>query len=62
MMTGQEFSNGPGGGEGRSLLRLTQLTAFVDGVHEKKEGLLRRLYAEEWQEDTSEEKREKKVW
>lgn len=56
-MTGQEFGNGPGGTRRGSLLPFTQLTAFIDGVHQQEERLLRRLNTQERQEDTSEERR-----
>lgn len=56
-MAGQELGDGPGGAGGGPLLPLTQLTAFVDGVHQQEESLLRRLHAQERQEDASEERR-----
>lgn len=66
MVTGQELRDGPGGPGGGPLLPLAQLTAFVDGVHQQEERLLRRLNTEERQEDTSgdrkrEREREKTV-
>lgn len=57
MMAGQELGDGPGGAGGGPLLPLTQLTAFVDGVHQQEESLLRRLHTQERQEDASEERR-----
>lgn len=57
MMTGQELGDGPGGAGGGPLLPLTQLTAFIDGVHQQEERLLRRLNTQERQEDTSEDTR-----
>lgn len=57
MMTGQELCNGPGGAGGGPLLPLTKLTAFIDGVHQQEESLLRRLHTQERQEDTSEKRR-----
>ncbi len=57
MVTGQELCDGPGGAGGGPLLPLTQLTAFIDGVHQQEERLLRRLHTQERQEDTSEDNR-----
>lgn len=57
MMTGQELGDGPGGARGGPLLALTQLTAFIDGVYQQEERLLRRLDTQERQEDTSEDRR-----
>lgn len=57
MMTGQELGDGPGGAGGGPLLPLTQLTAFIDGVHQQEKGLLRRLNTQERQEDTPEDRR-----
>lgn len=57
MVTGQELCDGPGGPGGGPLLPFAQLTAFVDGVHQQEERLLRRLNTEERQEDTSEDRR-----
>ncbi len=56
-MTGQELGDGPGGARGGPLLALTQLTAFIDGVYQQEERLLRRLDTQERQEDTSEDRR-----
>lgn len=53
VVAGQELGNGPGGARGGPLLSLAQLTALVDGVHQQEERLLRRLEAQERQEDTS---------
>lgn len=59
-MAGQELGDGPGGAEGGPLLPLTQLAAFVDGVHQQEERLLRRLNTQERQQDTSEDKEEQR--
>lgn len=59
VMTGQELSDGPGGARGGPLLPLTHLTAFIDGVHQQEERLLRGLHAQEREEDTSEERRKR---
>lgn len=61
VVAGQELSDGPGGARGGSLLSLTQLAAFVDGVHQQKERLLRGLHAQERKEDTSVDKGEADV-
>lgn len=59
VMTGQELGDGPGGARGGPLLPLAELAAFVDGVHQQEQGLLRGLNAQERQEDTSEDRRKK---
>lgn len=53
VVAGQELGDGPGGARGGPLLPLGQLTAFVDGVHQQEERLLRGPDAQERQEDTS---------
>lgn len=53
VVTGQELGDSPGGARGGPLLPLSQLTAFVDGVHQQEERLLRGLDTQEGQEDTS---------
>lgn len=57
VVTGQELGDGPGGAGGGPLLPLTRLTAFIDGVHQQEERLLRGLHTQEREEDTSEERR-----
>lgn len=59
MMTGQELGDGPGGAGGGPLLPLAQLTAFIDGVYQQEERLLRRLNTQQRQEDTSGDRRKK---
>lgn len=61
VVAGQELSDGPGGARGGPLLSFTQLAAFVDGVHQQKERLLRGLHAQERKEDTSVDKGEADV-
>lgn len=56
MVTGQELCNGPGRTWGGPLFPLTQLTAFINGVHKQEECLLRRLHTQERQEYTPDEK------
>lgn len=53
VMAGQELCNGPGRAEGRLLLSVAQMRAFIDGVHQQEERLLRGLNTQERQEDTS---------
>lgn len=47
MVTGQELGDGPGGAGGGALLPFSQLEAFIDGVHQQEEGLLRRFDAQQ---------------
>ena len=58
VVAGQELGDGPGGAGGRPLLALAQLTAFVDGVHEQEEALLRRLHTQERKQDAPTGRRE----
>lgn len=60
VMTGQELGDGPGGARGGPLLPLTHLTAFINGVHQQEERLLRGLHTQEREEDTSEEQEGRK--
>lgn len=53
MMTGQELGDGPGGTRGGPLLPLAQLAAFVDGVHQQEQRLLRGFNTQKRQEDAS---------
>lgn len=61
VMTGQELGDGPGGAGGGPLLPLAQLTAFIDGVHQQEERLLRGLNTQQRQEDTSEDRRKEVI-
>lgn len=56
MVTGQELGDGPGGAGGGALLPFSQLEAFIDGVHQQEEGLLRRFDAQQRQEDAPEQR------
>lgn len=53
VVAGQELGDGSGGARRGPLLALAELAAFVDGVHQQEERLLRGLHTQEGQEDTS---------
>lgn len=53
MVTGQELGNGPGGARWGPLVPLTQLAAFINGVHQQEQRLLGRLHVQEGQKDAS---------